>query len=170
MIPQLIKDGDAFVEGRGYSGKVEELTLPSLTVKTEDIQAGGMIAPLSVDMGLEKLEASLKLYEWSEDIISRFATTNNKGVKFRFVFAAERDDVSEELTPIDVAVHGRIVSLDFSAFKKGSMVPLEVKIDVAYFRYESDGKALIEIDVTNMIYNVNGVDRYAQRRAALGRN
>ncbi len=170
MYPAMIKDGEAFVDGSGYFGKVQELGLPSLTVKTEEIQAGGMIAPMDVSMGLAKLEASLKLYEWNEDVIKKFDTVNNKAVQLAFRFAAEREDASEQLTPIEVHLHGRFINLEFSAFSKSAAVPLDVTVAVNYFRYVSNNQDLVEIDIPNMIYKINGDDRYAQRRDALGRN
>lgn len=169
MLPSIIKDGDVFIDGKGYFGKVEEITPPVLATKTEDFQAGGMIAALGVDMGLEKLESSIKCYEWSEDIYRKFGTVNGSSVSFRFMFASEREDASEELKAIEIVMRGRIVKLDPGSYKKGAISMLGVDIEPTYVRYEVDGKVLVEVDVPNMIYIVDGVDRYARRRVALGR-
>jgi len=41
QIPRKLKAFSLFVEGRGYAGKVAELTLPKLTRKMEEWRAGG---------------------------------------------------------------------------------------------------------------------------------
>ena len=170
MIPAIIKDGNAFVEGKGYAGKFKEFKLPKLAIKTEDIMAGGMLGAIEADMGLEKLEASLTLYEWNKDIIKRFGVVNHAGIGFRFTFVAEREDASEELTHIEVVLRGRIKEMEADAFKKGESPALPIQLAVSYYRYEQAAETLIEIDMTNYIYKVGGVDLYAKRREALGIN
>ena len=170
MIPQLIKDGNVFVEGRGFAGKFKEMKLPKLTIKTEEINAGGMVGPIEVDMGLEKLEASVTLYEWNDDVIKRFGIANHSGVAFRFTFAAERDDASEELTPVEAVLRGRIKEMEPDGYKQGEAPSFSIQIAVSYYRYEHGGESLIEIDMPRYVYKVGGVDRYAARRAALGIN
>ncbi len=59
MLPKILRNFNVFVDGRGYAGKIEEITLPKLTIKTEEYRAGGMDIPISIDMGMEKLEAVL---------------------------------------------------------------------------------------------------------------
>ena len=61
MIPRKLKHFNLFVDGRGYAGKIEELTLPKVTIKAEEFRAGGMDAPMEIDLGMEKLEAEFTL-------------------------------------------------------------------------------------------------------------
>ena len=59
MLPKILKNFNVYVDGRGYAGRVDELTLPKLTIKTDEYQWAGMSAPVEIDMGLEKLEMDL---------------------------------------------------------------------------------------------------------------
>jgi P2 family phage contractile tail tube protein len=34
MIPKILKNFNLYVDGRGYAGRVEEITLPKLTITT----------------------------------------------------------------------------------------------------------------------------------------
>ena len=43
MLPKILKNFSAFVDGRGYAGRVDEITLPKLTIKMEEYRAGGMM-------------------------------------------------------------------------------------------------------------------------------
>ena len=60
---KILKNFNLFVDGRGYAGRAEEVTPPKLTIKTEEIRNGGMDAPISVDLGMEKLECQFILIE-----------------------------------------------------------------------------------------------------------
>lgn len=51
----ILKNFNLFVDGRGYAGNVSEYTPPNLAVQTEDHRAGGMDAPIALDMGMEGL-------------------------------------------------------------------------------------------------------------------
>ena len=39
MLPKILKNFNVFVDGRGYAGKIDEITLPKLTIKTEEYRA-----------------------------------------------------------------------------------------------------------------------------------
>jgi phage tail tube protein FII len=50
MLSKILKNCNVFVDGRGYAGKRDEITVPKLTIKTEGYRAGGMNIPISIDM------------------------------------------------------------------------------------------------------------------------
>ena len=39
-LPRVLKNMNLFVDGRGYAGRVDEIQLPKLTLKTEEHRAG----------------------------------------------------------------------------------------------------------------------------------
>ena len=51
MLPKILKNFNVFVDGRGYAGRVDEITLPKLTIKTEEYQGAGMSAPAAAHSG-----------------------------------------------------------------------------------------------------------------------
>ena len=57
MIPEVLYNTNLFVDGISLQGDVPSLTLPKLTLKTDEYRAGGMDAAVELDMGMEKLEA-----------------------------------------------------------------------------------------------------------------
>lgn len=59
MLPNILKNFNVFVDGKGYAGKIDEITLPKLTIKTEEYHAGGVDIPISIDMGWKSLKLSL---------------------------------------------------------------------------------------------------------------
>ena len=47
----------SFVDGRGYAGRVDEITLPKLTIKTEKHRAGGMDVPVEIVIAHASVES-----------------------------------------------------------------------------------------------------------------
>ncbi len=50
MLPKILKNFNAFVDGRGYAGRIDEISLPKLSIKTEEHRAGGMDIPVAMVM------------------------------------------------------------------------------------------------------------------------
>ena len=51
MIPQTLANLNLFVDGVSFQGDVSSLTLPKLTIKTEEHRVGGMDAAIELDQG-----------------------------------------------------------------------------------------------------------------------
>lgn len=168
MIPRKLKNFSVFVDGRGYAGKIDEITLPKLSRKMEEYRAGGMNAPVEIDMGMEKLEAELTFAEYNEDLFKLWGLVDNAGVNIRAKGALEADDENKKLTAIEIVLRGRWREIDTGGWKAGDNTTLKVSVAASYFKYISDNAELVEIDVPNMIERIGGVDRLQKQRAALG--
>ena len=168
MTPRILKDMNLFVDGRGYAGQATELTLPKLTRKTEEHLAGGMAAPMNIDMGLEKLEASFTLTGFNEAILRQWGFTGSEGISVRFKGSISPNDGGSNELPVSVAMRGSFTELDWGSWKPAEVATLKVTMSVTYYQYTQNGQALFEIDGPNGIEIVDGVDRLAQRRVNLG--
>lgn len=168
MLPRTLKNFNLIVDGRGYAGRIEELTLPKLSRKMEEFRGGGMNAPVEIDMGMEKLECEFTLAEYNEDVLKLWGLTDAAGCSLKFKGSLEADDASSTQTPVEVIVRGRWRELDMGGWKGGDKATLKVTVAVSYYKYNASGQDLIEIDVPGMIEKVNGVDRLAATRANLG--
>jgi len=168
QIPRVLKNFNLVVDGRGYAGKVAELVLPKLTRKMEEWRGGGMAAPVELDMGMEKLECEFSLKEYSEEVLKLWGLVDHAGCTLRFKGALEADDAAATVTPVEVAVRGRWREIDGGTWKPGEETSMKVAVACSYYKYTSDGQTLIEIDVPNMVEIVDGTDRMAQIREAIG--
>ena len=166
MIVNVLKNVNLFVDGRGYAGQVMEVNLPKLTVKMEEHRDGGMDAPAEIDMGLEKLECNWSTSAIDAEVMRSWGFQPGAHVPVTFRGALESEDGT--VTPVTCQVRGQIKELDFGTWKTGEKIPLKCAMAVRYYKYEQDGQTVIEIDVDNMIRNINGTDRLAEQRAALG--
>ena len=80
MLPKILRNFNVFVDGRGYAGKIDEVTLPKLTIKTDEYRAGGMDIPVNIDMGMEKLEADFTFAEYDSELFRLFGLINGNSV------------------------------------------------------------------------------------------
>jgi P2 family phage contractile tail tube protein len=165
--PKVLQGFNLFVDGRGFAGKVEELELPKLTLKTEEFRAGGMDAPVELDMGMEKLECSFTLGDFSPDIMKSFGLSHNKPVSLTFRGALGLGEGN--VVPVVIRAQGMMKEQDLGTWKPGDKLQHKVSVALKYYSYEQEGETLHEIDIENMVRTVNGVDTLAQTRSAIGR-
>ncbi len=78
MIDNQLKNCTMAIDGRGYAGRVKTVTLPKLTVKTEEFRGGGMDAPIEIDMGMEKLEFSATLSSVDPDLLGSWGLAHGR--------------------------------------------------------------------------------------------
>lgn len=155
-----------FVDGYGYAGNCEELTPPKLTFKTEEFRNGGMDAPVEIEMGMDKLEASFSLTKYDPNVLALWglAPGNTKPLTFRGSVISE--DGTEKAVVIQL--QGMIKEVDTGSWKPGDKMTLKGTVACRYYKQTIAGIIIHEIDVPNMIRRINGVDQLAITRANLG--
>ncbi|MDH5179761.1 MAG: phage major tail tube protein [Gammaproteobacteria bacterium] len=166
MITDVLKNMALFIDGRGYAGKADEIVPPKLTLKTEEYRAGGMDAPIEVDMGMEKLEASFTLSAFDKEVLKLFGLAAGNQVPMTFRSALEAEDGT--ITPVVMSMRGKIREVDMGTWKSGEKATLKVTMGLHYYKLTHGQDVVHEIDVENMIRMVNGTDQLANQRSALG--
>ena len=167
-LPQLLKNFNLFLEGEGYAGRATEITLPKLARKMEEFDAGGMLGPIDIDMGQEKLEAEITLAEFSRKVLETYGIASADGVQMRFKGAAVNDGTTSATDAIEIVMRGRYKEIDMGTVKRGENAPMKLSASLTYYKYVLNGEDIIEIDMVNMIFVVNGVDRMEEMSEALG--
>lgn len=165
QLPKKLKGYTCFVDGVGYAGRVAELEPPKLALKTEEYRGGGMDLPVDVDMGMEKLEATLTFAEYTPEVFGRLGLVdgNLTSVTLRGSIQAKGDD--EEVI---ITLRGMFKEMDSGSWKAGDDSSLKAVLNAHYYKLTISGKDVVEIDVENMIRIINGKDQLAARRKALG--
>lgn len=125
-----------------------------------------MNGPVEVNMGMEKLEAEFKLGGHDSDLMSLFGGTIN-GTMLRFNGAYQRDD-TEEVDAVEIVCRGRVIEIDEGNSKSGDDTEHAYKLSLTYYKKTVNGVDLIEIDNLNNVLMVNGKDRLAEIRRAMG--
>ena len=180
MLPKVLKNFNLFIDGRGYAGRIEEVTLPKLVNRTEEFRLGGLDTPVQVDMGMEKLECDLTLTEYDTSVIKLFGIEDNsvvpipiRGVGLGSLLNAAAgidtsgqipfimrgglsDETNDRVVPVAVYVEGTVIELDFGQWRAGNNAPLKIRVAIRYYRLNVDDENLIEVDVDNRIRRVDG--------------
>lgn len=162
----VLKNLNLFVDGRGYAGQINEYTPPVLTVQTEDYRGGGMDAPEALDMGMEGLETSFDLVSYDRDVLALFGVA--EGNEVPFVARGALESVDGTVRPVVHTMRGKITVIDSGTWTPGQKPSLKVTLRLHYYKMEHDGRTVHEIDIRNMKRVINGTDRLAKIRAAIG--
>jgi hypothetical protein len=162
----ILKNINLFVDGRGYAGEIQDYTPPDLSLQTEDHRAGGMDAPIALDMGMEALEPSFNLTAYDADVLRQFGVAEGNEVPFKARGALESYDGT-----VKAVVHtmrGKITKMARGTWAPGTKPALQITMRLDYYKEEHDGQTLHEIDIPNMKRIINGDDRLSEIRNALG--
>jgi len=165
-LPRKLKNLNAFVDGASYLGVIAEFEEPKLAIATEDWRGGGMPGSIKIDMGLEPMEAKLKMGGHEVELIRRFGTTRVDGVRLRLVGAYQRDDGGAAQS-VEVYIGGRFTEIGLGTSKAGDDTEHEYTVALSYYRREVDGRTEVEIDMVAGTFVVDGVDRYAEIMAII---
>lgn len=163
---KILKNFNLYVDGRGYAGVCDELQLPNLAIVVEDFRAGGMDSSVAVEMGQEKLEAKFVLSGYEENVLLLWGI--GQGQTVPLVARGALESLDGTVTPVVVYMTGTIRSMEPGAWKAGEKSTLSFTMDLRSYKYTQAGKTINEIDVPNMVRIVNGVDRLAAQRNAIG--
>ncbi len=166
MIPQTLYNFNLFVGADSYAGVASQLTLPKLKVKTEDYRAGGMDAPVKMDMGLEALDAAFSMTGVAPDVLAYFGLADQSS--FHGVFRGAFKDQKGAVVAAVATFQGMLQEVDMGDWKAGDKAETKYNVNCSYYKLEVDGKAIIEIDPVAGIRVVNGQDQLTKVRAALG--
>ncbi len=158
-LPKKLKHLNLFNDGNSYLGIAKAVTLPVLGRKLEAYRGGGMDGPVKVDMGHsdDGLQLEWTLGGWDLIAVRQFGATRVDGVQLRFSGSVQRDDT-----------RGRHEEIDFGDAEPGEDTEHKITTALTYYKLSVDGEVLIEIDLLNFVYIVDGDDRLAEHRKALG--
>lgn len=163
----VLKNLNLFVDGRGYAGQIDEYNPPDLTLTTEDYRAGGMDAPITLDMGMEVLETSFSLIAYDKSVLSLFGVAEGNNVQFIARGALESYDGT--VTAVVHTMGGKITQIQRGTWTAGQKPQLTITMRLDYYKETHGGETVNEIDVQNMVRIVNGgEDRLAAIRDAIG--
>jgi uncharacterized protein len=165
--PRVLKNMNLFIDGRGYAGRVDEVTLPVLTLKTEEHRAGGMDVPVELDMGMELMETTLVLSDFDADVFRSFGLLDSAGLPVTVRGATQRQG-SAAVQAVQANMRGGWKSIDAGTWTAGEKNTLTLACSLSYFRLTIDGQELVEVDAVNMVRRINGTDQLAAQRAAIG--
>ena len=159
-----IRDGVMSFAGISYAGNIMEFTLPDFMLKTEEYRAGGMDAPIALDMGMDALKISAVLNSFSDDVLSLFGT--------RVTFVARMGLQSEVFSAVYrnyvFSGYGLVTGVKRGTIKSGDLAQITVEMTLDVAKDTIDGEINTFIDIKNGIRTIGGVDQLLGKKLALG--
>lgn len=167
LTPRVLKNFNLFVQGRGNAGRADSLSLPEISVKTDDHRAGGMDTETEIDMGLEKLSAKFSISDPDPLILGLVGNMNGNSARLVARGSFVRDSDNTRVAVVAEMV-GRLKKGGFGDWKAGDKSGQEYEMGVNYYKLTVGGVEVYEIDVENMVRRILGVDQLAGIRADIG--
>lgn len=164
--PSKLKDMNLHLQGQGHKGVVSEVTVPKLTLKLNEFRNGGMIGALQADMGLEKIELDFTMGGLLQTVMPDFGAAAYDAVTARFSGAYQEDGYGS-VRAVEITVMGKYTEIDMGNAKVGDDTQHKAKISCNYYQLDVDGVNWITIDIMAGVFEVFGVDRMAEIRAAV---
>ncbi|MFS2326570.1 phage major tail tube protein [Brucella sp. H1_1004] len=159
----ILRNCTIFADRVSKIGQASEITLPVPTEKVEELRNAGMVMPIDVPMGFEKMEASFKLSGFDPQVIKLFGLEVGAEREFMVTGAL----VHEDGTVINATayIRGRLIKNDHGGWKPGDMAENDFQITLRYYKLEVEGATLIEM--TPFDVTIGGTSRTSSIRAAL---
>ena len=165
MLPRVLKNFTAYVDGRGYIGRIETCKLPELAVNAADYRGGGMDAPVELDMGMNKIEAQLVLAEYDPELVKLFGLISaNTPVVLRGAIQRQ----GEAAVPVVIRMTGGVKQITRDDWKTGENSKMTLAVNCNLYQEQIGNETVVDIDVLNFVRIIGGVDQLADVRAALG--
>lgn len=164
-LPRHLRNFNVMIDGFGFAGRADEVTLPTLSLATEEHRAGGMDLPVEVDMGMEMMELSVVISDYDESVISGFGLLG-AGVPLRIMGAIQRQ--GEDAQAVVVRCLGGLKSREVGTWTNGSKQTTTLTYSLRSYSESINGTEYVNIDAENMVRVINGVDQLASQRAAIG--
>lgn len=166
MVPQTLYLMNMFIDGINFSGDVPTLSLPKLKIKTDEYRVGGMDAPIDMDQGMEKMEASFTTRGVRREALQYFGLADQTAFNavFRGSYKAQKGSTVE----VVATLRGMLSEVDPGDWKPGDSSEFKYAISVSYYKLEIARRLMYEIDPVGCVRVINGVDQLASVRRDLG--
>lgn len=167
MLPRTLHNFNVFTDGNSWAGVATEVTLPTLTKKTEDYRGAGMIGDVALTLGYEKLECEITYGGFDTLHFTQLKHACASSLPIRFVGVYKRQDTCANML-VEIYMRGSMSELDLGTAKLGEQTEHKTKMNISYFRLNVDGQEICELDLINGIEKFGDTDLVQQLKQLLG--
>lgn len=165
-IPAKLKNMNLFLDGISHLAKIPEYVPPKISLQIEEYRAGGMLGPIGINLGVEKIEAEFTAGGLIVPPLLQFGAAQHDAAMIRFAGAFQSDS-SGQWTAVEDVLRGRYVEKDDGNRAPGKDTEHKFKFMASYYRQTIGGVEALEIDLRGSVFRVYGVDRMAELRAII---
>lgn len=164
MLPKTLRNYTGFIDGFGYAGKIKEGTPPTVSLQVEEYLAGGMAAPIDIDMGaVEKMECSMTFSEYSNALYAHIGKTDTP-----LTLRGAQVGPNGETESVIYQMRGLLREVEPGSWQRGNVPDKKLMFTPHYLKISIADQPVVEIDAENMIRRIGGIDQMADQRRALG--
>jgi len=154
--PLTLKNFNLYFEGESQAGRATEISLPKIDVKVEG-QLGARFTELPVFTGeIATLQAEFKTAEFCAEIQKRVGKFPEQ--TSLIAMGAIGDDVTQESLAVAAVFRGWITQYQPSSWGAGKKTEDSFTMTCVYYKLAVKGIVVLEIDLAQNIYRVDGVD------------
>lgn len=159
----ILRDCTLFVDKESQIGQTDEIVLPVLEVKTEEMRNGGMIKPRKIHMGYNATDANFKFTSFDPALISLFGLGAGGEIPIIAYGYFQDEDGTEHDGRAEM--RGYFTKYDAGTWKVGEVSMSDTDFTVHSYRLFMDDEEIISVDDFDV--SRNGVSERPARRNAL---
>jgi uncharacterized protein len=169
LVISKVQDANVYINGTSTHGQASEVSLPEIQFSKSEYKALGLIGSLKFFNGVDALEATIK-WNYPDNDVQVACANPRKAIELmvrsnKTVYT--NGDVTDE-QPVVVYLRGTSNNHGLGAFKAKEDTDLSTKFDISYIKEEVNGRAIVELDIINNIFRIDGVDQLAAYKQNLG--
>lgn len=154
-----ITNGNAYLNGNKLAGKIEELELPAIKLKMEDVSALGMFSDTEIPVGMEKMEAKFKWNSIYPEHWKAEAPFKTCRMIVKSDMVVNGPQGQQEHKAVTVTIAGTFKEFPLGSIKPGAKQDgLEHLMAVSYVKLEVAKEVVYEVDVFNNVYKQGNTD------------
>ena len=164
-----LRDANVYIDGTSTHGQSTEITLPNIQASKSEYKALGMVGTLKLFNGFESLEATIKWSSPNNQVKIAMADPRTAvSLMVRSTRDVYLDGSLDSEQPVVVYLKGTCNNYGLGSLKAKEDTETETKIDLTYIKEVVNGQELVELDIANNIFCIDGEDMLAQYRSNLG--
>lgn len=147
----VLKDCTLFVNGVSKVGQSQEISLPVLEIKTEEMRNGGMIKPREVFFGFSVLQASFTLAGFDPAMFGLFGITIGQEFPLFAYGYMQSENGKQHSARAEMGV--MMKKVDPGTWKPGEPAPTEHEVAVQNFRLFVDDEEIASVTDFDAVFN-----------------
>jgi P2 family phage contractile tail tube protein len=161
--PQTMTGANVFIEGVGFIGTTKEVDYPKLEFTTWTSNSG--LGEREVDTGLLKAMTATFTFEEYNKIY--FEILSKRWNEKANIYVKQNITEGIKQIPLVVTFKGNLKSIEFPKYEHGKEVNVVLELAVSFYKFEYNNDEQFLVDLNNMIFTINGQDKFQEIRANL---
>ncbi|EAM6405827.1 phage major tail tube protein [Salmonella enterica] len=165
----IITNANIYLNGKNFLGRAEEVKLPDIATVVQEHKALGKIGKVELPYGFDKMEGEIKwngLYPEAAKLVAnpfKVYQLQLRASVVRYAGSGRQDEV-----PLVVTLSVNFKKSPLGTFKQLEAPDLNSEYGCTYVKMMLDGEEIMELDVDNNIFRVDGQDMIADYNANIG--